>query len=123
MVLAGRGAGQWRRVANYSGVKGSQRVWDVDVPWDELPDETSQVQIGPLRGHILLDSNSWTTAYRVQLYGMCIDSVITSNVFDTTPFYVWGRNPHGWYLLHYRILHSTQRLKNVFPSIFTMRFT
>jgi hypothetical protein len=68
----------------------------VDTPWDVMPDKTSQIQIAPLRGHILLDGNSWTTAYTVQLYGMCIDSVVTGNTFDTTPFYIWGRNPHGW---------------------------
>jgi hypothetical protein len=67
MVLAGKGAGQWRRVVGYRGEKGSQRIWEVDVPWTVLLDATSQVQIGPLRGHILLDSNSWTTAYTVQL--------------------------------------------------------
>jgi hypothetical protein len=27
---------------------------------------------------------------------MCIDAVIAENTFDTTPFYVWGRNPHYW---------------------------
>ena len=66
MVLDGKGAGQWRRVAGTRGPKGDQRVWEVDVPWDVLPDATSQLQIGPLRGHILLDTNSWTTAYTVQ---------------------------------------------------------
>ena len=96
MVLSGRGAGQWRRVIGFRGVRGQQREWEVDVPWAVAPDATSEIQIGPLRGHILLDSNSWTTAYTVQLYGMCLDSVVAHNTFDTTPFYVWGRNPHGW---------------------------
>ena len=27
---------------------------------------------------------------------MCLDAVVVENVFDTTPFYVWGRNPHYW---------------------------
>ena len=66
MVLDGTGAGQWRRVVGTRGPKGDQRLWEVDVPWDVPPDTTSQVQIAPLRGHILLDTNSWTTAYTVQ---------------------------------------------------------
>lgn len=95
-ILDGLGAGQWRRVVGRAGPKGAEQVWEVDVAWDVTPDETSQVQIGPLRGHILLAENSWTTAYTVQLYGMCLNAVVANNVFDRTPFYVWGRNPHYW---------------------------
>lgn len=113
MILTGKGAGQWRRVVGTRGPKGNQRMWEVDVPWHVPPDATSQVQIGPLRGHILLESSSWTTAYTVQLYGMCIDSVVASNKFDTTPFYVWGRNPHGWgYQPNWNIEVLNNRLPN-----------
>jgi hypothetical protein len=88
MILTGKGAGQWRRVVGTHGPRGEQRVWDVDTQWHVPPDTTSSVQIGPLRGHIMLESSSWTTAYTVQLYGMCLNSVVAGNKFDSTPFYV-----------------------------------
>jgi len=34
----------------------------------------------------LLAENSWHSAYTVQLYGMCIASVVSGNVFEDTPF-------------------------------------
>ena len=39
---------------------------------------------------------AWSTAFTVQLYGMCLSAVVAENTFDATPFYVWGRNPHYW---------------------------
>lgn len=86
MVLNGTGAGQWRRVVGRTGPRGAERLWKVDTPWTVLPDASSQIQIAPLRGHILLAENSWHSAYTVQLYGMCIASVVSGNVFEDTPF-------------------------------------
>lgn len=96
MILNGTGAGQWRRVVGRAGPRGAERTWTVDRPWAVQPDGSSQVQIAPLRGHILLAENVWRTAYTVQLYGISLDAVVANNLFDDTPFYVWGRNPHDW---------------------------
>eukprot|EP00040_Diaphanoeca_grandis_P013677 m.69145 g.69145 ORF g.69145 m.69145 type:complete len:795 (+) comp24056_c0_seq1:258-2642(+) len=91
LVLEGTGAGQWRRVTrNYN------RTWVVDTPFTVVPDTTSLIQIVPLRSHVLLVGNTWTTAFTVQLYAMCIHAVVADNTLDTTPFYVWGRSPHLW---------------------------
>lgn len=113
LVLAGKGAGQWRRVVDRSGPKGLERVWVVDQAWTVTPDTSSQLQIAPLRGHVLLAENSWTTAYTVQLYGMCLDTVVVNNRFANTPFYVWGRNPHDW---GYQPNWNVEVLGNVLPN-------
>lgn len=69
---------------------------DKHFRWYLDPDETSLLQVAPLRGHILLVGNTWTTASTVQLYGMCLEAVVTENTLASTPFLVWGRNPHFW---------------------------
>ena len=44
---------------------------------------------------------------------MCIESVVAANTFDTTPFYVWGRNPHAWgYQPNWNIEVINNRLPN-----------
>ena len=91
MILDGTGAGQWRHVTKFSG-----KEWRIDRPWAVAPDATSQLQIAPMRGHILLVGNSWTTGYTVQLYAQCLHAVVAENVFDSTPLISWGRNPHWW---------------------------
>ena len=91
LVLAGRGAGQWRRV-----VQSGNRTWVVDTPWTVSLDATSLIQIVPLRGHIMLLGSSWTTSLTVQLYGICLDAVVSECTLDTVPLLAWGRSPHMW---------------------------
>lgn len=91
LVLQGKGEGMWRRVtANWN------RTWTVDSPLPTDLDETSLIQIVPLRGHVMLINSSWTTALTVQLYGMCLDCVVAGCSLDTTPLLTWGRSPHLW---------------------------
>jgi hypothetical protein len=91
MILAGKGAGQWRHVTNHSG-----REWLLDRPWAVEPDATSQLQIAPMRGHILIVGNTYDTGFTVQLYAMCLSGVVVENTFNATPLISWGRNPHNW---------------------------
>jgi hypothetical protein len=82
--------------------------------WEVPPDGSdSMIQIVPLRGHVQLLGSRWTTAYTVQLYGMCLDAVVAENTFDTTPFYAWGRNPHSW---GYEPNWNIEVLSNTLPN-------
>ena len=108
MILAGAGAGQWRHVVGHSG-----RTWRVDRPWAVLPDASSQVQVSPMRGHLLFVANSWSTGYTVQLYAQALSAVVAENTLDATPLISWGLNPHGWgYQPNWRVEIVGNRLPN-----------
>jgi hypothetical protein len=91
-ILAGTGAGQWRAVA-----KNNAREWDVDRPWDILPDSTSVISIAPHRGRHLFIGNTYEDGGAFQLYGAALDTIVAENKgARMSGFFAWGLNPHGW---------------------------
>lgn len=74
-ILSGRGAGQWRHVTAFSG-----RDWQVDRPFDPMPDKTSEVTIVPFNGRTLVIGNEFEDANWVNAgYGTSIDVVVADN--------------------------------------------
>ena len=47
----------------------SNRTWVVDTPFIVAPDATSIVQIAPLRSHIMLVANTWSTVFLKKHFG------------------------------------------------------
>ncbi len=74
-ILAGKGAGQWRDVTSHEG-----RNWEVDRPFDTLPDATSTLSIVPFNGRVLVIANRFEDANWVNAgYGTSIDVVYANN--------------------------------------------
>lgn len=92
MILAGTGAGQWRAVTKNAG-----REWEVDRPWDIVPDETSVISIAPHRGRHLFIGNTFEDGGAFQLYGAALDTIVAGNKGSRMDgFFAWGLNPHDW---------------------------
>lgn len=91
-IIDGQGVGQYRRVVHNKG-----RNWEIDRPWDVLPDTNSVVSIVPFRGRVLFVGNSLEDAGIVQAYGTSLDCVFAKNQFTRADgITLIGRNPHGW---------------------------
>lgn len=91
-ILSGKGAGQYRLVARNAG-----REWEVDRPWDIVPDETSLVSIAPFRGRHIFLENSFEDGGAVQLYGAAYETIIEGNGGARMDgFLVEGLSPHAW---------------------------
>lgn len=73
-VLAGRGAGQCRRVTG----QGEQSV-EVDRPWDVAPDESSDICVTMYQGHYLIVGNAFADCGPMQFYGTAVENVVTRN--------------------------------------------
>lgn len=73
-VLAGRGAGQCRRVAG----QGEQSV-DVDRAWDVAPDAGSDICVTMFQGHYLIVGNEFADCGPMQFYGTAVENVVTRN--------------------------------------------
>ncbi len=92
LVLDGAGAGQYRFVTANQG-----REWEVDRPWDIVPDATSVLSIVPFRGRNLFIGNTFLDGGAMQLYGSAIDIIVAENRGARIDgFFTWGLNPHGW---------------------------
>lgn len=91
-IIDGKGVGQYRRVTHNEG-----RNWEIDHPWDILPDTNSVISIVPFRGRVLFVDNSLEDAGIVQAYGTSLDCVFAGNQFTrANGITLIGRNPHGW---------------------------
>jgi hypothetical protein len=91
-IIDGKGVGQYRRVTHNEG-----RNWEIDRPWDVLPDTNSVISIVPFRGRVLFVANSLEDAGIVQAYGTSLDCVFAKNQFTrASGITLIGRNPHGW---------------------------
>lgn len=91
-ILDGKGAGQYRFVTANSG-----REWQIDRPWDVIPDATSRISITPFRGQNLFIGNQLEDGGAFQLYAAAHDSIVANNRgVRMDGFTVWGLNPHGW---------------------------
>lgn len=74
-IMDGRGAGQYRFVTSNQG-----RAWQIDRPFDVLPDEKSVVSIIPYRGRVLVVGNRFEDAGWVNMgYGSSFDVVCSHN--------------------------------------------
>jgi len=73
-VLAGRGAGQYRRVVGHDGT-----TIEIDRPWAVPPDAESDLGITMFQGHYLLVDNEFTDTGAVQFYGTSIECVVAGN--------------------------------------------
>ena len=73
-VLAGKGAGQSRRVAGHEG-----NVVALDRPWTVPPDAESEVCITMFQGHYLLVGNEFTDTGAMQFYGTSIECLVAGN--------------------------------------------
>ena len=92
MILDGTGAGQYRLATKNDG-----RAWEVDRPWEILPDDTSILSIAPFRGRNLFIGNTFEDGGSLQLYGMALDTIVAGNKGARMDgFFAWGLNPHGW---------------------------
>lgn len=99
VLLAGPGAGQWRR-AELQGTSNS--TWRLDYGFD--PDHQpvrgqTFATITKVQAQLLFVGNEWSCSH-FQLYGACFDCVVAENAFDASFAASWGRNPHrllgGW---------------------------
>jgi hypothetical protein len=73
-ILAGRGAGQFRRLAAVSG------NWvTLDAPWTRDPDTNSDLTITMLQQRYLILGNDFTDTGAAQFFGTAIDSIMASN--------------------------------------------
>ena len=73
-VLAGRGAGQFRRVTG----QGDQSV-EVDRPWDVAPDANSFVCVTMFQGHYLIVGNTFSDCGAMQFYGTAVENIVAGN--------------------------------------------
>lgn len=73
-ILAGRGAGQVRRVAGQG-----ERSVTVDRPWDVAPDGTSYFCVTMYQGHYLIIGNEFADCGPMQFYGTAVENVVAGN--------------------------------------------
>jgi hypothetical protein len=93
VVLEGTGKGQWRRVIGSEGYR--NRAITVDAPFDPPVSLDSRIEIGQMRGQLLIVGNNFVKGGSTQLYAACYDCVVAENHFEDFGFSNWGRNPHG----------------------------
>ena len=70
-ILAGPGKGQWRRVVGVSGDR--NRTVTLDSPFTPPPTTKSMIQIGQMRGQLLIVGNKFVYGGGLQLYAACCE--------------------------------------------------
>jgi DNA-binding cell septation regulator SpoVG len=73
-ILAGKGAGQYRRLVDYEGDQ-----IEVDRRWQVTPDQDSLVSITMFHGHYLLVDNDFADCGAMQFYGTSIECIVARN--------------------------------------------
>ncbi len=73
-VLAGRGAGQVRRVTGHG-----ERSVEVDRPWDVEPDAGSDLCVTMFQGHYLVIGNEFSDCGPMQFYGTAVENIVARN--------------------------------------------
>ena len=56
---------------------------------------SSSLQVGLMRGQIMVVGNDFVFGNAMQFYSNCLDCVVAENVFRSFGFVNWGRNPSG----------------------------
>lgn len=92
-VVTGPGKGQWRRIVSVGGAR--NRTITLDFPFDPPPGGRSSLQVGLMRGQILVVGNDFVFGGAMQFYSNCLDCVVAENIFGSFGFVNWGRNPSG----------------------------
>lgn len=92
-VFAGKGWGQYRRVAAIQGA-----TLTLDRPFDIAPDATSLIGVTMLQRHYLILANTFADAgIAVQFYGTSIDHVVAGNRCERAGGYQAIGKPYGGY--------------------------
>ena len=87
-VLAGTGAGQYRRIV----ALGVGTV-SVDRPYDPPLDATSTLQLGPFKGRIIFHANEYVDGGSFQTYATAMDIVVSEHRFERSEgLLAWGRS-------------------------------
>ena len=74
-IIDGKGAGQYRWITNYDGVK-----MYIDREWDLPPDEHSLVSIGAFNGrHLFINNTAIDTGTLIQLYAPNCECIVSGN--------------------------------------------
>ena len=73
-ILAGRGAGQYRRV-----VARTDQTVEIDRPWAVAPDGESELAITMFQGHYLVVDNEFADCGAMQFYGTSIECLVAGN--------------------------------------------
>ena len=103
MVLAGRGAGQLRRIRHIDG-----RTVEVDRPWTIEPDDSSLIAISYFRErHLFVGNRIEDATIALQLYGSLVEGIVASNTSARAGgfhnFGTWkGGGPEpSWYIQYF----------------------
>jgi hypothetical protein len=92
-ILDGRGVGQYRRVVRNEG-----RVWDLDRPWDVVPDRSSMLTIASFQGNVLfLDNYVEDAAWVALAYSSSLNVIAAGNELQRCgSFHAYGRTAVEW---------------------------
>lgn len=103
MVLAGRGAGQLRRIRHIDG-----RTVEVDRPWTIEPDDSSLIAISYFRErHLFVGNRSEDATIALQLYGSLIEGIVAGNTsaraggFHNFGMWKGGGPEPSWYIQYF----------------------
>ena len=103
MVLAGRGAGQLRRIRHIDG-----RTVEIDRPWTIEPDDSSLIAISYFRErHLFVDNRIEDATIALQLYGSLIEGIVASNTsaraggFHNFGMWKGGGPEPSWYVQYF----------------------
>ncbi|MFA6291015.1 MAG: glycosyl hydrolase family 28-related protein [Victivallales bacterium] len=91
-LVAGKGAGQIRKIAKIDGTKVT-----VDQPWEIQPDAKTYIVIAAFRQHFIYVNNETNdSSIAMQLYGSMIDAIIANNKTSRTGgFHNYGMTKGG----------------------------
>jgi hypothetical protein len=67
----------------------------------------SSLQVGLMRGQIMVVGNDFVFGGAMQFYSNCLDCVVAENIFQSFGFVNWGRNPSG---IGEESIHSDKRI-------------
>ncbi|MBK9218633.1 MAG: hypothetical protein IPL70_09510 [Uliginosibacterium sp.] len=119
-IIDGRGAGQWRYVANAQ--PGATSI-TLDRPWDVAPDSSSTIGVNYYQGRFLHIDNDYALDPKNQEYYSAMDTIKAGNQFSaTTPnatFSAWAGSHYNaispaW---HYQVLGNRSATGVTFQSL------
>ena len=103
MVLAGRGAGQLRRIRRIDG-----RTVEIDRPWTIEPDDSSLIAISYFRErHLFVDNRIEDATIALQLYGSLVEGIVAGNTsaraggFHSFGMWKGGGPEPSWYVQYF----------------------
>jgi hypothetical protein len=93
VVVAGTGAGQYRRVVSWPGsMNGTGGVFEIDSPLTATLDATSVVEIMPMRGKNIFHKTHYADVGAFQFYGLGVDNMVVGMTMERGGgFIAWGQ--------------------------------